>query len=654
MSVTIKFVTVPSKTLVTSINSSAYSIQISDILGWDGNALTSANFGDVLWAILRNSTNTQMEIMQLDPTTIANSSITVLARGLDFSGGLVEVPANKLTWIKNDTIIELGTNPPQLLTQGVMVSGNQTIADLKIFTTLPQSSVVPVNSTDLVNKAYADAGFTGNVHYDQNIIAGVAGAILIQGQVTYLKASDGKWYVADSSATATSVGVQLGIAQAAATLGGAVNILIGGRDKTQTGLTAGLSYYLSTAGAISTTKGTNIRLVGQVPSGSTTDLVTNFAAGDPNIATTDSSKVYAADSGSSNAFVITLTPAISGYKTGQVFFFKAGFTNTGAATLAVNGLSAIAIKKAVSTALVSGDIASGQLVEVQYDGTNFQLLSQSSILPQSAKAGGTGSDGALSITSGTTTISASSAAYVEKNYTSVSITGTGNLAFSTPATAGTTVAIFIQGGATITTSSTHAIDVRAMGGTTSSGYILADVQQNGAGTNGGGGTGGGSTGGPGAGTILANGTSTYYSIIGGAGIPPLSPLTRYAPPGGNGSAGTTGGNNGFSLGSGAAGGLGGGGLYIECAGAWNFTTGALDASGATGGASAHNTSGGNQGGCGGGGGGGNILLLYGTLTADSGSYTVSGGAGGTNAFGASGGSAGSNGTAYRALITHFS
>lgn len=111
----IKPTSVPSKRLATSINASSLTIQLNNILGWDGNALTSSDFGDRLFAVLRNDTNTLMELIELDPTTIANSSITILKRGLKFTGDLTtEVTANKLTWIKNETIVELGSDSPQL------------------------------------------------------------------------------------------------------------------------------------------------------------------------------------------------------------------------------------------------------------------------------------------------------------------------------------------------------------------------------------------------------------------------------------------------------------------------------------------------------------------------------------------------------------
>jgi len=50
-------------------------------------------------------------------------------------------------------------------------------------------------------------------------------------------------------------------------------------------------------------------------------------------------------------------------------------TNTGAATLAVNGLDPVAIKKNVSEDVAAGDLIAGKIVTVIYDGTNYQLQS---------------------------------------------------------------------------------------------------------------------------------------------------------------------------------------------------------------------------------------------------------------------------------------
>lgn len=82
---------------------------------------------------------------------------------------------------------------------------------------------------------------------------------------------------------------------------------------------------------------------------------------------------YAASSGGTDTYAITVTPAPTAYVTGQVFRFKADVANTGACTLNVNSLGAKSIKKNVSAELETGDIIANQVVEVIYDGTNFQL-----------------------------------------------------------------------------------------------------------------------------------------------------------------------------------------------------------------------------------------------------------------------------------------
>jgi len=75
------------------------------------------------------------------------------------------------------------------------------------------------------------------------------------------------------------------------------------------------------------------------------------------------------------ADTITATAGLSmtAYATGQKFTFVSAGANTGAATLNINSIGAKAIKKLGTTALAAGDIPSGSVAEVVYDGTNFQL-----------------------------------------------------------------------------------------------------------------------------------------------------------------------------------------------------------------------------------------------------------------------------------------
>ena len=105
----------------------------------------------------------------------------------------------------------------------------------------------------------------------------------------------------------------------------------------------------------------------------------------------NASYTYAADAEASDAYAIALDPPVTAYAAGQNFIFKANTLNTGAATLNVNGLGAKAIKKSQGDALVTGDIEASQVVEVVYDGTNFQMMS-----PSAAAVGATTTE-ALSV-----------------------------------------------------------------------------------------------------------------------------------------------------------------------------------------------------------------------------------------------------------------
>lgn len=78
--------------------------------------------------------------------------------------------------------------------------------------------------------------------------------------------------------------------------------------------------------------------------------------------------------GSSNAYVLTTGLSLAAYVAGQSFDIKASFSNSGAVTIAVDGLATKAITKNGTTALASGDIVSGNIYRISYDGTQFQLV----------------------------------------------------------------------------------------------------------------------------------------------------------------------------------------------------------------------------------------------------------------------------------------
>ena len=78
--------------------------------------------------------------------------------------------------------------------------------------------------------------------------------------------------------------------------------------------------------------------------------------------------------GGSNAYAAVVPQRLAAYVPGLPIFFQANFTNTGAATLSVNGLAPAALKRNGATALSAGDIQSGQILVAVFDGTVFQIF----------------------------------------------------------------------------------------------------------------------------------------------------------------------------------------------------------------------------------------------------------------------------------------
>lgn len=254
--------------------------------------------------------------------------------------------------------------------------------------------------------------------------------------------------------------------------------------------------------------------------------------------------------------------------------------------------------------------------------------------------GGDGSDGALSIASGTTTLDLGNAKVFTKNYTSISITGTGQLTFSNPHASGSIIVLKATGNVTLTSSASPNIEASGMGaaggaggaaggGTGSSGTTAVPLSDPGTEHRGTGGASGGPVGA--AGAIYAN--TGLYTISPGR----YYAFGRFISPG-SGGGGGAGGDTGNT---GGAGGRGGGALVIECAGDLNCT-GNINAKGSNG---ANGTVGASTDGSdGGGGSGGSCLVFYNTATATSGTISDAGGNGGTqNSGGANSGGGGAGG-----------
>ena len=110
-----------------------------------------------------------------------------------------------------------------------------------------------------------------------------------------------------------------------------------------------------------------------------------------------------ASGGTANAQTLTLSPPITAYAAGQRFGFVAGFTNTAATTLNVNGVGAVNIIATSSgVSIASNYLAVGRPYQVLYNGSAFELLDD----PALTKTGGydylgqsTGTANALVLTS---------------------------------------------------------------------------------------------------------------------------------------------------------------------------------------------------------------------------------------------------------------
>lgn len=265
--------------------------------------------------------------------------------------------------------------------------------------------------------------------------------------------------------------------------------------------------------------------------------------------------------------------------------------------------------------------------------------------------GGDCTDGALSAVNVTTTVNLGGASVFIKNYSSITVTGTGTIAFSNPSSSGTTIILRSCGDVTLTSSASPNIDLRNMGaaggagaatgagtgGTNAVNWIAGLV----GGGNGGGAGGAGSSGAGGAGGSSAVSAGSAGNTVGAAAGGTAGStsywnsesapyILTYARPGAGGGGGGSGNNNAITGGNGSR---GAGGLYIEVGGALNFT-GSINAVGTAGLTCAGSAP---YSGAGGGGGGGVVTILYNTLTANSGTVTVTGGTGGSCAGGGTGG-----------------
>jgi hypothetical protein len=106
---------------------------------------------------------------------------------------------------------------------------------------------------------------------------------------------------------------------------------------------------------------------------------------------------YAVDTGSANAYAVTLNPVPSSltFLIGVPIRVKIATANTGASTLTVNGLASTVIKNPDGTGLINGQLAAGGIAVFMFDGTQFEIQSVPGFHPGFTNGGSFGPSGSL-------------------------------------------------------------------------------------------------------------------------------------------------------------------------------------------------------------------------------------------------------------------
>lgn len=236
--------------------------------------------------------------------------------------------------------------------------------------------LTPTASGNPTTKAYVDAlALGGSPTEDKLTVAGTAGTSLTAGKLVAL-GSNGLWYPTDADVATTTDHVLFGIAQGTGAVGGSISggVLLRGLDTNQSGLTIGGTQYVSnTTGGISSTAGTFKRVIGIARSSTNLYFDPDYDGHASPVEVQRGTYTFASSTIGSDAYALALNPKLPTLQTGSRAQFRADVDNIGLATLNIDSLGAKNIIKATSTQLADSDIRAGELVDVIYDGTNFQL-----------------------------------------------------------------------------------------------------------------------------------------------------------------------------------------------------------------------------------------------------------------------------------------
>lgn len=351
-------------------NGSETQVDVGSITTFDGEVIDINDFIQLGRWNLTISPQSPSTVEYIKGTTInpVGPNFAGATRGLSATGDSVVTANKKYHPVGAQVLISWGTHDIQ---QMMDLHSNQTTDGIKIFTSSPQVPS-PVLPTDAVSKSYSDSSSS----------SGAADASTTTKGLSRLSKSPNKT-IGTFTVTVASPAV-FTLNSHGLTLNDSVRFTTTGA--LPTGLAINTTYYIIAAGLTTNTFEVSITLGGAaVNTTGTQSGVHTLVKTTPIVLTDNDYRLnpnnYAVDLGANDTYAITLADPPVSYVTGQQFSFKANTANTGAASLNVNSLGAKAIKKDVNVDLATGDILANQIVFVEYDSTNFQIISRTSTQP---------------------------------------------------------------------------------------------------------------------------------------------------------------------------------------------------------------------------------------------------------------------------------
>jgi len=256
-------VKVKKTTLRAGLATDGTSIQVKEFVDSQGNEVALADFGTQFNVVI--SQNGIVEIINCDGITQSSGANDTSASLSIATDGRNLLPKSPYTGNATGRAFTAGaevivTDDPYTMSFFLQADIDTSIDAVFSFSQFPEKtgSTTPTDPEQFATKAYVDGIALGDAVTSALKSTVTFGEDVTAGDPVYLKASDGKWWRAYANDADTCIGVELGIANDDTLADASGVITRKGRDTTQTGMTIGSEYYLTDAGALSTTAGSYV------------------------------------------------------------------------------------------------------------------------------------------------------------------------------------------------------------------------------------------------------------------------------------------------------------------------------------------------------------------------------------------------------------